>query len=141
MLYFKVNCSGTGLRSGVRAEVPQEFMIDCKEAGIAPLDVVVKGPDGSSCSFVSLLPTLTLIISSSFTVTGETENVVLRDNGNGTHMASYTPSNDGPYLIQIKYGNEEIPQSPYRVLALPKHDASKVIKSLHCPARKVLNFG
>lgn len=61
-----------------------------------------------------------------FFVPGETVDVDLNDNENGTYVATYTPTCDGPHQIQVKYGDEEIPQSPYRVLVLPKHDASKV---------------
>jgi len=39
-----VTCSGPGISPGVRANIPQEFTVDCTKAGAAPLDVAVKGP-------------------------------------------------------------------------------------------------
>lgn len=42
----KVKCSGPGLGTGVRAHVPQNFTVDCTQAGQAPLDVKLYGPTG-----------------------------------------------------------------------------------------------
>ncbi|XP_072136559.1 filamin-B isoform X1 [Mobula birostris] len=98
----KVQCSGPGLSSGVRAKVPQQFTVDCSKAGKAPLQVAVLGPKG--------------II----------EPVEVIDNGDGTHTVSYTPSVEGLYSVSVQYGDENIPRSPFRVKVLPTHDASKV---------------
>ncbi|XP_078492931.1 filamin-C [Ciona intestinalis] len=98
----KVSCNGPGVSPGVRANVPQEFTVDCSTAGVAPLDVAVKGPRGLK------------------------EPVDVRDNGDGTHTVKYTPTKEGPYQVQVKYADHEIPRSPYRVRVQPTHDASKV---------------
>nr|XP_026692754.1 filamin-B isoform X41 [Ciona intestinalis] len=98
----KVSCNGPGVSPGVRANVPQEFTVDCSTAGVAPLDVAVKGPKGLK------------------------EPVDVRDNGDGTHTVKYTPTKEGPYQVQVKYADHEIPRSPYRVRVQPTHDASKV---------------
>lgn len=50
----KVKCSGPGLGSGVRAHVPQTFMVDCSQAGQAPLDVKLYGPSGELLSCLQL---------------------------------------------------------------------------------------
>ncbi|KAL2300029.1 hypothetical protein Nmel_010793 [Mimus melanotis] len=98
----KVTCSGPGLGPSVRARLPQSFTVDVSAAGRAALEVTLLGPTG--------LP----------------EPVEIRDNGDGTHKVTYTPATDGPYTVSVKYGGQEVPRSPFKVTALPTHDASKV---------------
>ncbi|KAM9443530.1 filamin B a isoform 2-T2 [Clarias gariepinus] len=98
----KVKLSGPGMGSGVRAKIPQTFTVDCSKAGIAPLSVAVTGPKGVA------------------------EPVQVKDNGDGTHTVAYTPSVEGPYSVAVKYAEEEIPRSPFKLRVLPTHDASKV---------------
>ncbi|KAL4624954.1 filamin-C isoform X1 [Arapaima gigas] len=98
----KVKCSGPGLGNGVRAHVPQTFTVDSSKAGLAPLEVLLYGP------------------------TGVAEPVSIKDNGDGTHTVNYTPAKDGPYTVSVKYADQEVPRSPFKIKALPAHDASKV---------------
>uniref|UniRef100_A0A8B9VP85 Filamin B n=1 Tax=Anas zonorhyncha TaxID=75864 RepID=A0A8B9VP85_9AVES len=101
----KVKIAGPGLGTAVRAKIPQSFTVDTSKAGVAPLEVVVAGPRG--------------IV--------EPVNVV--DNGDSTHTVVYTPTLEGPYMISVKYADEEIPRSPFKVKVLPTYDASKVTAS------------
>uniref|UniRef100_A0A3Q3J7Y0 Calponin-homology (CH) domain-containing protein n=1 Tax=Monopterus albus TaxID=43700 RepID=A0A3Q3J7Y0_MONAL len=98
----KVRCSGPGLGSGVRAHVPQTFTVDSTKAGVAPLEVQLYGP------------------------TGVAEPISVTDNGDSTHTVSYTPASDGPYTVCVKYADQEVPRSPFKIKTLPAHDASKV---------------
>ncbi|XP_075285684.1 LOW QUALITY PROTEIN: filamin-C [Opisthocomus hoazin] len=98
----KVKCSGPGLGPSVRARLPQSFTVDCSAAGRAPLQVTLLGPSG--------LP----------------EPLEVRDNGDGTHQVSYTPASEGPYTAAVTYAEQEVPRSPFKIKALPAHDASKV---------------
>ncbi|KAK1906672.1 Filamin-C [Dissostichus eleginoides] len=98
----KVKCSGPGLGSGVRAQVPQTFTVDSSKAGVAPLKVLLYGP------------------------TGVVEPISITDNGDGTHTVNYTPTSDGPYTVCVKYADQEVPRSPFKIKTLPAHDASKV---------------
>uniref|UniRef100_A0A8C6V1W3 Filamin C, gamma a (actin binding protein 280) n=1 Tax=Neogobius melanostomus TaxID=47308 RepID=A0A8C6V1W3_9GOBI len=98
----KVKCSGPGLGSGVRAHVPQTFTVDCTQAGQAPLDVKLYGPASTM------------------------EPVGVKNNGDGTHTVHYTPAQDGPYTVSVKYADQEVPHSPFKVMSQPGHDASKV---------------
>ncbi|KAM6987094.1 filamin-C isoform 14-T14 [Aplochiton taeniatus] len=98
----KVRCSGPGLGSGVRAHVPQTFTVDSSKAGVASLEVQLYGP------------------------TGVLEHINITDNGDGTHTVNYTPSKDGPYTVCVKYADQEVPRSPFKIKTLPAHDASKV---------------
>ncbi|KAM3656121.1 LOW QUALITY PROTEIN: filamin-A-like [Ammospiza maritima maritima] len=99
----RVTCGGPGLTPGhVRANVPQTFTVDTSKAGVAPLDIKVQGPKGVL------------------------EPVDVADNGDGTQRVSYVPSREGTYNISVRYGDQEVPRSPFKVKALPTHDASKV---------------
>nr|XP_056708864.1 filamin-B isoform X3 [Euleptes europaea] len=99
---YKVKVAGPGLGTAIRANVPQSFTVDTSKAGIAPLEVTVAGPRGLA----------------------EPVNIV--DNGDGTHTVAYTPTQEGPYTVSVKYADEEIPRSPFKVKVLPTYDASKV---------------
>ncbi|XP_059185463.1 LOW QUALITY PROTEIN: filamin-B [Centropristis striata] len=98
----KVKVSGPGVGSGVRANIPQSFTVDCRKAGAAPLSVAVTAPKGVA------------------------EPVAVTDNGDGTHLVSYTPSGEGPYSVAVRYAEEDVPRSPFKFRVLPTHDASKV---------------
>uniref|UniRef100_A0A8B9LQT0 Filamin C, gamma a (actin binding protein 280) n=1 Tax=Astyanax mexicanus TaxID=7994 RepID=A0A8B9LQT0_ASTMX len=112
----KVKCSGPGLGSGVRAHVPQTFTVDCSKAGLASLDVKLYGPGGEiNTHSVDLLRLL-----------GATEPVAVLNNGDGTHTVNYTPSEEGPYTVAVKYADKDVPRSPFKVHSSPAHDASKV---------------
>lgn len=80
----KVKVSGPGVGSGVRANIPQSFAVDCRRAGVAPLSVALTGPKGVS------------------------EPVEVKNNGDGTHTASYTPSMEGSYSVAVKYAEEDV---------------------------------
>ncbi|MGH0157328.1 UNVERIFIED_CONTAM: hypothetical protein FKN15_069828 [Acipenser sinensis] len=98
----KVKCSGPGLGTGVRAHIPQIFTVDSSKAGLAPLEVLLLGPAGVA------------------------EPVDIKDNGDGTHTVNYTPAMDGPYTVTVKYADQEVPRSPFKIKVSPTHDASKV---------------
>uniref|UniRef100_A0A671RIR5 Filamin-B-like n=1 Tax=Sinocyclocheilus anshuiensis TaxID=1608454 RepID=A0A671RIR5_9TELE len=98
----KVKISGPGVGSGVRAKVPQSFTVDCSKAGVAPLSVAVTGPKGIA------------------------DPVEVTDNGDGTNTVAYTPSVEGSYSVVVKYADEEVPRSPFKLRVQPTHDASKV---------------
>uniref|UniRef100_A0A8C8SM06 Filamin C n=1 Tax=Pelusios castaneus TaxID=367368 RepID=A0A8C8SM06_9SAUR len=147
----KVKCSGPGLGAGVRARVPQTFTVDCSKAGLAPLEVKVLGPSGTRpeprgcCSRLGRpgwdagwgiqlpvgAPWSPRVILAGRAVlcpsaAGMAEPVDVRDNGDGTHTVNYTPAGDGPYAVAVKYADQEVPRSPFKIKALPAHDASKV---------------
>lgn len=41
---------------------------------------------------------------------GVTEPISITDNGDGTHTVNYTPANDGPYTVCVKYAEQEVPR-------------------------------
>lgn len=41
---------------------------------------------------------------------GVAEPLSVADNGDGTHTVNYTPANDGPYTVCVKYADQEVPR-------------------------------
>lgn len=41
---------------------------------------------------------------------GVVDPVDIVNNGDGTHTVVYTPTQEGPYMISVKYADEEIPR-------------------------------
>lgn len=41
--------------------------------------------------------------------TGALEPVVVKNNRDGTHTVNYTPAQEGPYTVSVKYANQEVP--------------------------------
>uniref|UniRef100_A0AAR2L0B3 Calponin-homology (CH) domain-containing protein n=1 Tax=Pygocentrus nattereri TaxID=42514 RepID=A0AAR2L0B3_PYGNA len=122
----KVKLSGPGVGSAVRAKIPQSFTVDCSKAGIAPLAVAVTGPKGDVLDYPLSLNCCNLVNGNDCLCSGVAEPVDITDNGDGTHTVAYTPSVEGPYSVAVKYADEEIPRSPFKLRVLPTHDASKV---------------
>lgn len=40
---------------------------------------------------------------------GTAEPVGVKNNGDGTHTVHYTPAQDGPYTVAVKYAEQEVP--------------------------------
>ncbi|KAL8212536.1 UNVERIFIED_CONTAM: hypothetical protein K2H54_050177 [Gekko kuhli] len=130
---YKVKVAGPGLGTAVRAKIPQSFTVDTSKAGIAPLEVMVTGPradETDSQSWRSPLKAISEFFKGDpqgeSNETGLAEPVKVVDNGDGTHTVAYTPMQEGPYTVAVKYADEEIPRSPFKVKVLPTYDASKV---------------
>ncbi|KAG8432010.1 hypothetical protein GDO86_020333, partial [Hymenochirus boettgeri] len=46
---------------------------------------------------------------------GTSTDVVIRDNGDGTYCAEYTPFEKGVHTIKVTYDDEPVPKSPFKV--------------------------
>ncbi|XP_052093726.1 filamin-A-like isoform X18 [Mytilus californianus] len=99
----KVLVSGPGVGKNVHASMPATFTIDTRNAGIAPLDVLVQRPDGSL-----MKPKVT-------------------DNGDGTFSVQYIPDDLGTYVLRVKFAGKDVPCSPFKVTSHPTGDASKCV--------------
>lgn len=100
----KVKVSGPGVASGVRANIPQSFTVDCRKAGVAPLAVAVAAPKGIA------------------------EPAEVTDNGDGTHTVSYTPSVEGPYSVAVKYAEEDVPHRYTAVAVQQQKELGNFVK-------------
>lgn len=103
----KVKVSGPGVASGVRANIPQSFTVDCRKAGVAPLAVAVTAPKGIA------------------------EPVEVTDNGDGTHTVSYTPSVEGPYSVAVKYAEEDVPHRYTAVAVQQQKESGNFCENVH----------
>ncbi|XP_069142475.1 filamin-A-like isoform X2 [Argopecten irradians] len=96
----KVHAAGPGLEKG-EINQPCEFNIYTREAGAGGLSIAVEGPSKSELDF--------------------------DDRKDGSCGVSYTVTEPGEYMVSIKFNDEHIPQSPYRVYITPSiGDARKL---------------
>ena len=96
----RVKAYGDGLERGIVDE-PNEFTIETKNAGAGGLGLAIEGPSEAI--------------------------MTCNDNKDGTATVEYTPTEEGDYDIAIKFGDEHIPGSPFRVRLFFSH-----AKKIHC---------
>ncbi|VDP69478.1 unnamed protein product [Echinostoma caproni] len=84
----RVRVSGPGLISGF-ANQPNQFTVDTRDAGYAGLSLSVEGPSKAE--------------------------IECHDNHDGTCSVIYTPTEPGPYVINVKYADMHVPNSPFCV--------------------------
>ncbi|CAL8086608.1 unnamed protein product [Calicophoron daubneyi] len=84
----RVRVSGPGLISGM-ANQPNQFTVDTREAGYAGLSLTVEGPSKAE--------------------------IDCHDNRDGTCTVTYTPTEPGSYVINVKYADTHVPNSPFYV--------------------------
>uniref|UniRef100_A0A8C8SPR0 Filamin C n=1 Tax=Pelusios castaneus TaxID=367368 RepID=A0A8C8SPR0_9SAUR len=105
----KVKVYGPGVeKTGLKANEPTYFTVDCSEAGQGDVSIGIKCAPG---------------------VVGPAEADIDFDiikNDNDTFTVKYMPPAAGRYTIMVLFANQEIPTSPFRIKVDPSHDASKV---------------
>ncbi|TNN82092.1 Filamin-C [Liparis tanakae] len=105
----KVKVYGPGVeKTGLKANEPTYFTVDCGEAGQGDISIGIKCAPG---------------------VVGPAEADIEFDiikNDNDTFTVKYTPPGAGRYTIMVLFADQEIPISPFKVKVDPSHDAGKV---------------
>uniref|UniRef100_A0A8C5JFX3 Filamin C n=1 Tax=Junco hyemalis TaxID=40217 RepID=A0A8C5JFX3_JUNHY len=105
----RVKVHGPGVeKTGLKANEPTYFTVDCSEAGQGDVSIGIKCAPG---------------------VVGPLEADIDFDiikNDNDTFTVKYTAPGAGLYTIMVLFANQEIPSSPFRIKVDPSHDASKV---------------
>lgn len=105
----RVKVYGPGVeKTGLKANEPTYFTVDCSEAGQGDVSIGIKCAPG---------------------VVGPAEADIDFDiikNDNDTFTVKYTPPGAGHYTIMVLFANQEIPASPFHIKVDPSHDASKV---------------
>jgi len=96
----KVVCSGDGLKTGILGREIKS-LIDTRQAGPGELTAHCMGP-------------------------GKVAFCELYDHRNGTFQLNIRPQEAGRHVLQIKYGGEHVPGSPYVLKVSGAPDASKV---------------
>uniref|UniRef100_A0A6I8RYT2 Filamin A n=1 Tax=Xenopus tropicalis TaxID=8364 RepID=A0A6I8RYT2_XENTR len=101
----KVKAEGPGLnRSGVEIGKPTHFTVNTKAAGKANLDVQFTGPaKGEAVKDFDVI-----------------------DNHDNTYTVKYTPVQQGNMGVNVTYGGDHIPKSPFTVGIAPTLDLSKI---------------
>ena len=90
--FLKVKARGKGLDQALISR-QNSFQVDCSRAGNNVLYVGVYGPD---------IPC---------------DEVVIKHQGDKRYLVSYVVHEKGEYIIFVKWGDEHIPGSPFRVVA------------------------
>ncbi|XP_066452684.1 filamin-B isoform X13 [Eleutherodactylus coqui] len=104
-----VKVFGPGVeKTGLKANEPTHFTVDCTEAGEGDVSVGIK------CD--------------ARVISDEEEDIDfdIIPNANDTFTVKYMPPGAGRYTIKVLFAGEEIPSSPFRIKVDPSHDASKV---------------
>ncbi|KAI4554586.1 filamin-A isoform X2 [Ovis aries] len=101
----KVKAEGPGLsRTGVELGKPTHFTVNTKAAGKGKLDVQFSGlAKGDAVRDVDII-----------------------DHHDNTYTVKYTPVQQGPVGINVTYGGDAIPKSPFSVGVSPSLDLSKI---------------
>ncbi len=98
----EVKVYGPGLENGNKSDEKTDFTVDMRTAGEGQLDVVIEGPQGTPCP------------------------ITVKDQANNVVKCEYTPETLGDYVINVKYGNIHVPNSPFNVSVRPSTDPSAV---------------
>eukprot|EP00118_Oscarella_pearsei_P028822 m.3022 g.3022 ORF g.3022 m.3022 type:complete len:1777 (+) comp9010_c0_seq1:150-5480(+) len=98
----KVYARGPGLeKTGMKEGIPGKFTVFTKGAGPGTVEVKVSGSQGEDVPF----------------------SVV--DNGDSTYACEYAPSKAGQHRVEVSFGGQPIPKSPFEVSVATIADASK----------------
>ncbi|XP_022252251.1 filamin-A-like [Limulus polyphemus] len=90
--YHRVHAGGLGLVRG-SVSVPAEFNIWTREAGVGSLSLSIEGPSKAEMNFT--------------------------DRKDGSCYVSYIVKEPGDYHVGIKFNDQHIPDSPYKVYIMP----------------------
>jgi len=97
----RVHAGGPGLARGVERE-PADFNVWTREAGPGSLAISVEGPSKAQIDF--------------------------KDRKDGSCYVSYVVEEPGEYSVGIRFNDEHIPESPYKVFIIPKSDHADKVK-------------
>ncbi|XP_008201955.1 filamin-A isoform X1 [Nasonia vitripennis] len=95
----KCRAYGPGLQKGI-VNKPNKFTVETKNAGTGGLGLAIEGPSEAVVS--------------------------CKDNCDGTCSVEYLPTEPGDYDISIKFANQDIPGSPFKVQAEQPNDSNVV---------------
>ena len=95
----RVKVYGPGLEGGI-TNSPCQFTVETKGCGQGSLSLAVEGPSEAK--------------------------MICKENQNGTCIMEYLPVKAGPYDITIKYADQDVPGSPFRVYIEDQVDSNKV---------------
>merc|ERR1711936_1268951 len=97
----RVHAGGPGLERGVEGEAA-EFNVWTREAGPGSLAISVEGPAKAQIDF--------------------------KDRKDGSCYVSYVVEEHGEYSVGIRFNEEHIPGSPYKVCIIPRSESANKVK-------------
>ncbi|GAU93664.1 hypothetical protein RvY_05566 [Ramazzottius varieornatus] len=97
----RVRAGGPGLERGEVGE-PCDFNVFTHDAGAGTLSIAVEGPSKAAINF--------------------------KDHKNGSCFATYKVTQPGEYAVAIKYNDQHIPDSPFKVSIMPSIGEAKRIE-------------
>lgn len=95
----RVKVYGPGLEGGI-TNTPCQFTVETKGCGQGSLSLAIEGPSEAK--------------------------MFCKENQNGVCIMEYLPMKAGPYDITIKYADQDVPGSPFRVYIEDKVDPGKI---------------
>ncbi|ELU02480.1 hypothetical protein CAPTEDRAFT_100274 [Capitella teleta] len=95
----RVRAYGPGLEGGY-TEMPQQFTVETRGAGQGGLGLAIEGPSEAK--------------------------MTCKDNRDGSCTVEYLPTKPGDYDIAVKFADQNIPGSPFRVQVVDEVNAAKV---------------
>ncbi|TNN09515.1 Filamin-A isoform 1 [Schistosoma japonicum] len=104
----KVHAAGPGLQNGLTYS-PNDFSIYTREAGAGGLSIAIEGPSKAEINF--------------------------EDRKDGSCGVSYRVTEPGEYLCSIRFNDDHIPNSPYRVIINESME-----RTFYTPETKLLNI-
>jgi len=107
----RVHAGGPGLARGVESE-PAEFNVWTREAGPGSLAISVEGPSKAQIDF--------------------------KDRKDGSCYVSYVVEEPGEYSVGIRFNDEHIPESPYKVFIVPKAGHADKVKITNLEEEQVV---
>lgn len=96
----EVKVYGPGLEDGNKSGKKTDFTIDMRTAGEGHLDVSVEGPQSTP--------------------------ITVKDQANNVVKCEYIPETPGDYVINVKYSDVHVPNSPFNVSVQPFTDPNAV---------------
>merc|ERR1712223_2129942 len=106
----RVHAGGPGLERGVQGQ-PADFNVWTREAGHGSLAIAVEGPSKAEVEF--------------------------KDRKDGSCHVSYVVEEPGEYSVGIRFNDQHIPGSPYKVYILPSADDAERVRMSNVPDSNV----
>jgi filamin len=106
----RVHAGGPGLERGVQGQ-PSDFNVWTREAGHGSLAIAVEGPSKAEVEF--------------------------KDRKDGSCHVSYVVEEPGEYSVGIRFNDQHIPGSPYKVYILPSADDAERVRMSNVPDSNV----
>jgi len=102
----RVHAGGPGLERGIQGQ-PADFNVWTREAGHGSLAIAVEGPSKAEVEF--------------------------KDRKDGSCHVSYVVEEPGEYSVGIRFNDQHIPGSPYKVYILPSADDAERVRMSNVP--------